>query len=486
MPFVTAPDTQASQQQVHQVHHTSRPRSTTMTTLGNFGVNLPTSVRTLTMGRTTDHSWTGNSYLALADGIMGQLDTGLDEGTSLKDGHETRADLGFYSTSTLPLYSPVQQSPVNRAETHLPSYQLYASVPSTSRQQHACDYSGPRINSACSNIDPQLQTTTLGHHHPPPYAAYGTRAISLPSSVHNSPTSTPGHIYGSIMVSTRPPRPPQLPQSSMLFCPQIPAQRTSIHVREAESETESQKSTSDAGKNRAFLRKGRSGTVYTVCPKQLYRCLFDPKCKVTKQKACDMKDHYYSDHALFNCMQCDKCGNSYARPCTYKRHLKADKTCPKPRTLTAEQEDQGRLRKEIMEYFADMTNERLVRKGVNLMKKCNARMDMRKRKRRVGCYRKTDSDDADDHDEDPKGAEQLVADCARAGSQFTSVNAHPQPDFQQAQNQTYPFLESSQLFDFPANTVPDITPRNYNPTQIDSMFDLGSFEFEDDLSFNQM
>jgi len=73
-----------------------------------------------------------------------------------------------------------------------------------------------------------------------------------------------------------------------------------------------------------------------------------------------------------------------------------------------------------MGFFADMTNEKLVRKGVALMKRCNMRSDMRKRKRRVGCYRKQDSDDADE--EDTKSSDQLMTDCAGAGSQFTSVN----------------------------------------------------------------
>ena len=73
-----------------------------------------------------------------------------------------------------------------------------------------------------------------------------------------------------------------------------------------------------------------------------------------------------------------------------------------------------------MDYFGDMTNERLVRKGVALMKKCNTRPDMRKRKRRVGCYRKQDADDADE--EDQKSTDQQVTDYAEAGSQFTPVN----------------------------------------------------------------
>lgn len=38
----------------------------------------------------------------------------------------------------------------------------------------------------------------------------------------------------------------------------------------------------------SFQRKGRSGDVYTVCPKQTYECLFS-NCKETKQKACDMR-----------------------------------------------------------------------------------------------------------------------------------------------------------------------------------------------------
>ncbi|RPB24710.1 hypothetical protein L211DRAFT_143785 [Terfezia boudieri ATCC MYA-4762] len=448
--FVTAPNTEVPQQvtlRAQKVHHTSRPRTNIMHTLGTSGIDLQPSI----LARTMD--WTPNPYIALQDDIMRQL-----QSTSLE-------------TSS---YSPDQQSPVNGTQAPLPTYQLYHSGPSISRQYgYSTDLrSQTLIDSACSNIDPQLQ------HSSPAYGGYGTR--SLPNSIHNSPTSTPTHNYGPITMSTSPPRPLPLPRTNMLFCQQTPVQRTAVHVRESESETESQKSTSDASKNRAFLRKGRSGTVYTVCPKQLYRCLYDPKCGITKQKACDMKDHYYSVHAQFNCMQCDNCGNSYARPCTYKRHLKEDKTCPKPRTLTAEQVEQGALRRQIMECFGDMTNERMVKRGVTLMKKCNMRQDMRKRKRRVGYYRKQDSDDADD--EDPKSTEQLVTDCVGTGSQFTAVNAHNLSYFPQPSSQTYSFHEPNQLFDF--NAVPEITPRNYNPTQIESMFELGSFGLMgEDLNF---
>jgi len=254
-----------------------------MTTLGSSGIDLPASARlAVDMGRTTD-SWASSPYIAhaLAGNILGQLDTSLDEDAF---------HLG-YSTSSLPPYSPDQQSPVNGTE--VPSYQLYPSMPPISRQQNTYDYSDLRsqslIESACSNIDPQLQVSTLAHRNPPPYNAYGTRTTSLPSSIHNSPTSTSGHIYGSLAMSASPPRPVQLPRSNIPFYQQRPVQRTAIHAREADSETESQKSTSDACKNRAFLRKGRSGIAYTVCPKQEYKCLYDPKCKVTKQKACDMK-----------------------------------------------------------------------------------------------------------------------------------------------------------------------------------------------------
>ena len=73
-----------------------------------------------------------------------------------------------------------------------------------------------------------------------------------------------------------------------------------------------------------------------------------------------------------------------------------------------------------MDFFADMTNEELVKRGVKLMKECNMRVDMKKRKRRIGCYRKPDADDADE--EDPKGTGQMVTACAGAGSQFTAVN----------------------------------------------------------------
>jgi len=72
-----------------------------------------------------------------------------------------------------------------------------------------------------------------------------------------------------------------------------------------------------------------------------------------------------------------------------------------------------------MECFGDMTKDQLVKKGVALMKKCNQRQDMRKRKRRVGGYRKQD-DEGDE--EDQKSTEQMGTDCAGAGSQFPAVN----------------------------------------------------------------
>jgi len=282
--FARTPDAQASQQAIlisQRVQHTSRPRSN-MTTLGRSGIDLSTPMRLpINIGRAMD--WASSSYFT--DDIMGQLDTGLGEG-GLKDGYETRAGLNFhgnYSTSSLPAYSPDQQSPVNGADASLTSYQLFPQVSSLSRQQHAYEYSDLHQNL----IDPELQAPTLVHHNPPQYSAYA-RATSLPGTVHNSPTSTPVHNHGSIALSASPSVLPRA-NSGMAFCQPIPTQRTVGPLREAESETESQKSTSDVGKNRAFLRKGRSGAVYTVCPKQLYRCLYDPKCNVTKQKACDMK-----------------------------------------------------------------------------------------------------------------------------------------------------------------------------------------------------
>jgi len=248
--FVTTPDSQASQQ---------RPRSNTMATLGSSGIDLQASIRLPTdMARTMD--WAQDPYVAFPDDIMGQLQ----------------------DTSS---YFLDQQSPVNGTESPL-SY-LYASPQPIARQYGFVNLRPQTlIDSACSNIDPQLQASTLVHHSSP-YGTYNAR--SLPNSIRNSPTSTPTHTHEPIKMSPSPARPLPLPRANMSFCQSTPAQRTSMHPQDAESEAESQKSTSDAGKNRAFLRKGRSGTVYTVCPKQLYRCLYDPKCTITKQKACDMK-----------------------------------------------------------------------------------------------------------------------------------------------------------------------------------------------------
>ncbi|KAI5808192.1 hypothetical protein DFH27DRAFT_299099 [Peziza echinospora] len=137
-----------------------------------------------------------------------------------------------------------------------------------------------------------------------------------------------------------------------------------------------------------FTRRSRNGAAYTVCPKQQYRCLYGEGCTVVKEKACQIKDHYQTDHARFNCIQCADCGGSYARPCTYKRHLKAGK-CPKKRPLTPEQICQGKLRDEIMKCFQNMTDEASVLRGLKTIKECNMKDNMHKRKRCVGPNRRS-------------------------------------------------------------------------------------------------
>ena len=266
MPFVTTPDTEA--------HQKSRPGMAATLSSSGHEINMPTSTRlSINMGRSTTGLWDSNMYLSsgLTDMYNIRQFEGLDEDTS----------------DFLPAYSSDQQSPVDEAETALTSYQLYHLAPSISRQQNTYDYGLMDSGGPIANIDPQLQW----HHAPQQYIAYGgTRTVSQPSSTHNSPISTSRHSYGPISVSASPSHPLPLSRPSMgTFCQQTSAQQTALYGREAESETESQKSTSDIGKTKAFLRKGRSGTVYTVCPKQVYKCLYDLKCKATTQKACDIK-----------------------------------------------------------------------------------------------------------------------------------------------------------------------------------------------------
>ena len=61
------------------------------------------------------------------------------------------------------------------------------------------------------------------------------------------------------------------------------SRRSSISSGQAPSEAANCRS-----KASSFLRKGRSGDRYIVCPKKTYQCLFG-KCEVTMQKACDIR-----------------------------------------------------------------------------------------------------------------------------------------------------------------------------------------------------
>ncbi|KAF8467803.1 hypothetical protein BDZ91DRAFT_762610 [Kalaharituber pfeilii] len=175
-------------------------------------------------------------------------------------------------------------------------------------------------------------------------------------------------------------------------------------------------------RSKAFVRKSRTGHVYTVCPKQEYHCQIK-NCSVVKNKACDMKDHYYTAHAQFNCMQCDGCGNSYARPCTYKRHLRDDKTCPKQRTLNAEQRKHGEYRRRLMHLFSDMTNIDNVREGVKLIEMCNKLPEMRKRKRRTVANKRSDQEDIDEDYHEKQQDDQCMGACDISAPMTYPINS---------------------------------------------------------------
>jgi len=150
-----------------------------MTTLGRSGIDLQTCIRLPTdMARTMD--WAAQSpYITFPDDIMRQLkNTGLEASSYFSD----------------------QQPPVNGTESPL-SY-LYASPQPISRHYGFVNLQSQTLmDSACSNIDPRLQASTLVRHSSPPYGTYSTR--SLPNSIHNSPTSTSMHTNGAITMSTR-------------------------------------------------------------------------------------------------------------------------------------------------------------------------------------------------------------------------------------------------------------------------------------------
>lgn len=75
-----------------------------------------------------------------------------------------------------------------------------------------------------------------------------------------------------------------------------------------------------------------------------------------------------------------------------------------------------------MACFADMTNEKRVLQGVDLMKKCNLRADMRKRKRRVGAFRPRDMEDGEDEEPRDSRTSYVEDRLNGTGAQFTSIN----------------------------------------------------------------